>query len=60
MATEKHTGMSLKEIRCEDVDWINLAQDRVRWRTHGNEPSGSKDVEFLDKLSNSYFLGTAT
>ena len=24
--------MDLQEMRCEDVDWIDLAQDRDRWR----------------------------
>jgi hypothetical protein len=23
--------MDLKEIRCEDIDWIHMAQDRVHW-----------------------------
>jgi hypothetical protein len=31
--------MNLVEVRCGDVDWIDLAQDRGRWR--GLEPSGS-------------------
>jgi hypothetical protein len=24
--------MNLKEIGCEDVEWIHLAQDRGQWR----------------------------
>jgi hypothetical protein len=34
--------MDLKEIGCEDVDYIDLAQDRVQWQVlceRGNEPS---------------------
>jgi hypothetical protein len=38
-----------KKIQRESVDWINLAQDKVRWQTLVsmvmNEPSGSiKDI----------------
>jgi len=25
--------MVLQEVRCENMDWIGLAQDRDRWRT---------------------------
>jgi hypothetical protein len=39
------------EIGSEDVDWIHLAQDRVKWWAlvnTGNEPSGSiKGKTFL-------------
>jgi hypothetical protein len=24
--------MDLQEVRCEDMDWIELAEDRERWR----------------------------
>jgi len=45
--------MDLQEGGCGYMDWIGLAQDRDRWRTHacecGNEPWGSvKCGEFLD------------
>jgi hypothetical protein len=28
--------MDLKEIRCEVVDWIKLAEDRAHWRALTN------------------------
>jgi len=41
--------MDLQEVGCGYMDWIGLAHDRERWRTCGNEPSGSvKCGEFLD------------
>ena len=33
--------MDLQEVGCGYVDWIGLAQERDRWLTRGNEPSGS-------------------
>ena len=42
------------------MDWIDLAQDRDRWRTlvnGGNDPSGSiKCAEFLDYVRNGLLL----
>jgi hypothetical protein len=29
---EDNIRMDLKEVRCGDMDWIGLAQDRDRWR----------------------------
>ena len=29
---EDNIKMDLQEVRCEVVDWIELAQDRDRWR----------------------------
>jgi len=41
--------MALREIGCEGVDWIHVAQDRDRWwAQHGNGPKGSIKGEFLD------------
>jgi hypothetical protein len=39
---EDNIKMDHNEIRCEGVEWIQLAQDRVQWQAvckHGNEPS---------------------
>jgi hypothetical protein len=29
---EDDIGMDLQEVRCGDMDWIGLAQNRDRWR----------------------------
>jgi len=29
---EVNFKIDLKEVRCEDMDWIDVAQDRDRWR----------------------------
>ena len=28
---EDNTKMDLQEVRCEGMDWIDLAQDKDRW-----------------------------
>jgi hypothetical protein len=45
---EDGTIMDLREIGCGSVEWIQLAQDRGRWRAHehGDKPSGSVAMEF--------------
>jgi hypothetical protein len=41
--------MGLHKVGWEGVGWIDLAQDRDRWRALVNEPSASiKCGEFLD------------
>jgi hypothetical protein len=49
---EDNIKMDLRDIGFGDADFINLDQDRDRWRAlvnHGNEPSGSiKCGEFPD------------
>jgi hypothetical protein len=51
---EYNIKMDLREIGMDGTNWIQLAQDRVRWRAlceHGNEPSGSiSKQDFFDKL----------
>jgi hypothetical protein len=50
---EDNIKMDLRQVGCGVMDWIQLAQDRDRWRTLVNvvkkEPSSSlKCKEFLD------------
>jgi hypothetical protein len=33
---EDNIKMDLQEVRCESVDWIDVAQDRDRWRARVN------------------------
>jgi hypothetical protein len=33
---EDNIKMDLQDVRCRDIDWIKLAQDRGRWRAFVN------------------------
>jgi hypothetical protein len=33
---EDNIKMNLKKVGCEGMDWIDVAQDRARWRAHAN------------------------
>jgi hypothetical protein len=53
--------MDLKEILWEDVDWINLAEDRENWWALVNaviKPRGSSCTYFTEqaKFSNAAYL----
>ena len=42
--------MDLREVGCDPVDWIALAEDRDQWRglcKGGNEPPGSLKANYL-------------
>jgi hypothetical protein len=48
--------MDLKEIDCEEVDWIQLAEDRVQWEAVLNMVINfwvpKKGIQFTELLSN--------
>ncbi|KAJ4443576.1 hypothetical protein ANN_05250 [Periplaneta americana] len=40
---EDNIKMDLREVGCDDREWINFAQDRDQWRAYVNKTSASKD-----------------
>jgi hypothetical protein len=52
--------IDISEIGWDDMDWIDLAQDRDQWEgfcEHGNEPSGSINCwEVVEWLHNLHLL----
>jgi hypothetical protein len=42
----------LRELWCENVNWIQMAQDIAGFRKHCNKIAVSTKHEFLDQLSN--------
>lgn len=43
--------MDLKQIRCKDKKWLEMAQDRAQWRASVSavfEPSSSADIVFVN------------
>ncbi|KAJ4451368.1 hypothetical protein ANN_02830 [Periplaneta americana] len=55
---EDNIKMDLREVGYDDRDWINLAQDRDRWRglcEDGNELSGS--LKAICKCSGAHGYG---
>jgi hypothetical protein len=51
--------MDLKEIQCQVVDWIQLAQDKFQWRTLVSmvmNPWGPRNQGFIEWLSDYQLL----
>ena len=57
---EDNINMDLQEVGCWVIDWIDLAQDRDRWRTNVktiiNLRGSITCGEFLDQLRTGYLL----
>jgi hypothetical protein len=46
----------LKEMGCEEVDWIYMARDRVQWMVLVTTVINRLDGEFIDQLSDYQFF----
>jgi hypothetical protein len=44
------------EIRCEDVYWIHLAQDRVHWREFSNTVTD----DWVSEIAGTFLISLAT
>jgi hypothetical protein len=42
---EDNIKIDLREVECEGMDWINLAQDRDRWRALANTVKNLRVLE---------------
>jgi hypothetical protein len=49
--------MNLREIGCDGMDWINLAQDRDQWRTLVNTVMNLRVSENAGKFLSSCIIG---
>jgi len=47
---QREIKMDLREVGWGCMDWIALAEDRIRWRTLGNAVTKLR-VQFFDRLN---------